>query len=345
MRRRPKKKAADRLPEGAHKLKPLVGEKIEAPDSFKATGDKSKYKYQALSAEKIRQLEARGDVEKLEGFDQPDTEDVFRRFGFVPNSVWDIKEDYNLRKLIGDKKEAGPRALRRRDAGLRGVSDYPYSEFSPVIARRCITYWSNRGDTVLDPFMGRATRGFVATRLGRNYIGYDVAPKTVAWVREKIKEYSSHILAADQAGTWQVHQASGVELAETPDNSVDLIFTCPPYWTVERYESAPGQLSDIENYQIFLSRIQRCWRNQYRKLKKGKFAIWVVGDIRDSTKRIPGLIPFSSHVIQAAVMAHFCLWDIIIHPLKGPWLLGASTQAKTRITVKQHEYILVFKKL
>ena len=40
--------------------------------------------------------------------------------------------------------------------------------------RRCVLLWSNAGDTVLDPFTGIGTTGYVAIQNGRKFIGCEL---------------------------------------------------------------------------------------------------------------------------------------------------------------------------
>ncbi len=45
--------------------------------------------------------------------------------------------------------------------------------------KRIIIASSNKGDTVLDPFLGSGTTAFVAKKLGRNWIGIEKSEKYV----------------------------------------------------------------------------------------------------------------------------------------------------------------------
>ncbi len=44
------------------------------------------------------------------------------------------------------------------------------------ITERAVALWSNRGDTVLSPFMGIGSEGHVSLRSGRRFIGFELNP-------------------------------------------------------------------------------------------------------------------------------------------------------------------------
>ncbi|MGB9028557.1 MAG: DNA methyltransferase, partial [Acidobacteriaceae bacterium] len=60
------------------------------------------------------------------------------------------------------------------------------------------------------------------------------------------------------------------DLSWIPDESVHLVVTSPPYWTLKEY--APGnrsQLGDIEDYEHFLSELDKVWSQCARVLVPG----------------------------------------------------------------------------
>ena len=59
----------------------------------------------------------------------------------------------------------------------------PYPE---ELARRLILLYSERGDTVLDPFMGSGQTGVAALRADRVAVGYDVEPAYIALARTRM---------------------------------------------------------------------------------------------------------------------------------------------------------------
>src|SRR5687768_16600080 len=63
------------------------------------------------------------------------------------------------------------------------------------------------------------------------------------------------------------------------DESVHLVVTSPPYWTLKKYNDHYAQLGDITSYSTFLDALDEAWRHCYRVLVKGGRLICVIGDV------------------------------------------------------------------
>ena len=57
-----------------------------------------------------------------------------------------------------------------------------------AMLERIITASSNKGDIVLDPFMGSGTTAFVAKKLKRNWIGIEKENKYIKLIKNRIKK-------------------------------------------------------------------------------------------------------------------------------------------------------------
>jgi len=78
------------------------------------------------------------------------------------------------------------------------------------------------------------------------------------------------------------------ELDFIPDNSVHLVLTSPPYWTLKTYNASPGQMGDIADYPAFLAELDRVWRHCLRVLVPGGRLVCVVGDVCLSRRKNAG---------------------------------------------------------
>jgi DNA modification methylase len=79
--------------------------------------------------------------------------------------------------------------------------------------------------------------------------------------------------------------ARGMEL---PDNSVQLVLTSPPYWTLKEYRNTDGQMGHISPYDEFIEQLDRVWQRCYRSLVPGGRLICVVGDVCLSRRKNDG---------------------------------------------------------
>lgn len=61
--------------------------------------------------------------------------------------------------------------------------------------------------------------------------------------------------------------------------TVHLVLTSPPYWTLKEYRQSDGQLGFIDDYEEFLFELDRVWEKCYKALVPGGRLICVVGDV------------------------------------------------------------------
>ncbi len=74
-------------------------------------------------------------------------------------------------------------------------------------------------------------------------------------------------------------QGDARDLSFIPDESVHLVVTSPPYWTLKRYNEHPDQLGHVQDYEKFLSELEKVWRESFRVLVPGGRLVCVVGDV------------------------------------------------------------------
>jgi len=69
------------------------------------------------------------------------------------------------------------------------------------------------------------------------------------------------------------------ELGWLPSESVHLVVTSPPYWTLKEYPANPNQLGLIADYEQFHEELDKVWRHCFRALVPGGRLVCVVGDV------------------------------------------------------------------
>src|SRR5712691_12024936 len=56
------------------------------------------------------------------------------------------------------------------------------------------------------------------------------------------------------------------ELNWIPDESVHLVLTSPPYWTLKEYPKRKGQLGLVADYEAFHDELDKVWQHCFRVL-------------------------------------------------------------------------------
>jgi site-specific DNA-methyltransferase (adenine-specific) len=76
-----------------------------------------------------------------------------------------------------------------------------------------------------------------------------------------------------------IHQGDARHLDWIPSESIHLIVTSPPYWTLKEYPPHQGQLGLIADYDAFHDELEKVWRHCFRVLVPGGRLVCVVGDV------------------------------------------------------------------
>lgn len=91
------------------------------------------------------------------------------------------------------------------------------------------------------------------------------------------------------------------DLSAIPSNSVHLVVTSPPYWTLKDYRDTEGQLGHLADYDQFLGEVDKVWRETFRVLVPGGRLVCVVGDVCLSRRRNHGrhtVVPLHSSISE-----------------------------------------------
>jgi DNA modification methylase len=94
------------------------------------------------------------------------------------------------------------------------------------------------------------------------------------------------------------------DLSFLNDESVHLAVTSPPYWNLKRYNENPDQLGHIQDYETFLTELEKVWRHVYRVLVPGGRLVCVVGDVCVARRNFGRHLVFPLHADVCVICRH-----------------------------------------
>lgn len=266
------------------------------------------------------------------------------RFLCPPFSVFDTKQRYWQKRkqewaAAGLNGQAGRRngilskgKMVLAEQNNRGVTGT--SVFDPVLCEVLYSWYGIPGGVAFDPFAGGPARGVVAEMYGLTYVGIDLSPGQIAANREN----------GDQLGIatgWVCDDSRNAD-QYLPDGTADLVLTCPPYHNLEKYSDRPDDLSNM-SYEDFADAYREIISISCRKLKDNRFAVFVVGDIRDKKGAYRDFIGLTTDIFLENGL---CLYNssILLEMFGTAPIIAARTFTSGRKVVKVHQNVLVFYK-
>jgi DNA modification methylase len=271
-------------------------------------------------------------------------DDVILREQFIepPFSVLDTKSgNWQKRKKLwvnkGIKSEVGRDAkVINMDTTSKKNNTAEYvSIFDPALCEVLYHWFCPKKGKILDPFAGGSVRGIVANYLGYEYVGIDIRKEQV----DSNIEQSKKILAENNQPNWYIGDSN--ELLNEFTKEFDFIFTCPPYADLEVYSDLQGDISNM-NYDNFLNAYESIIAKSCNLLKKGGYACFVVGEVRDKNGNYIGFVPDTINAFKKCGM-NFYNEAILLNAIASA-SMRANGNMKTQKLVKVHQNILVFKK-
>lgn len=118
--------------------------------------------------------------------------------------------------------------------------------------------------------------------------------------------------------THRFHLGDARELAWLADESVHLIVTSPPYWTLKEYEPSENQMGAIADYESFLDELDKVWKQCARVLVPGGRICCVVGDVCLPRKRTGRhyVVPLHADIqVRSRRLGLDCLTPILWHKI------------------------------
>lgn len=245
-----------------------------------------------------------------------------------------LKRKRVWKEIIGSKGESREGKLADQD-NLVGKMNNGVSLFDPVLAECCCKWFAPTGGTIFDPFAGDTLKGLVFGLCGYKFAGIELRKEQVdenAKVLKRFKKVDVRYICDD-----------GQNVAKHfKEQSQDFLFSCPPYYDLEVYSDKANDASNQPTYEAFLKILRKAFTDAVQCLKQDRFAVVVVGDIRDKRGFY---YDFPADVKRIFKEAGMPLYNEItmVDPI-GTAAQRANNSMKNRKVVKINQNVLCFYK-
>lgn len=237
---------------------------------------------------------------------------------------------------------------------------------------RLMQMYSDKGDTVLDPFLGTGTTAVAAIKSGRNCIGIELTDRFYSVAKASISEVTDNpqlslfdnencetplLLKGDCCEILKEIEAEIVQLTITSPPYADLIhkvvedrslrhksskFVSENNATTNLYSDDTRDLGNMAMEQ-YLKKIEDLMQELFRVTKKGGYNAWVVKDFRDTKNGIP-YVDLHSKIAVAAEKAGFLYHDLIIWDQNRHRKLVLLGYPSVFYVNQNHSYIVITRK-
>jgi len=171
---------------------------------------------------------------------------------------------YNIQSELG-------REETQSNSKFWDTNETSVSIFDATLCELMYKWFVPKDGVILDPFAGGSVRGIVAEESGYNYIGIDISKSQIA--ANRLQSTKPTYLEGDSEVVLDNH---------VTNQSVDFIFTCPPYYDLEVYSTNPNDLSTL-SVDEFDVKYKSILKKSADKLKDNRFFSIVVSEVREQS--------------------------------------------------------------
>jgi hypothetical protein len=209
------------------------------------------------------------------------------------------------------------------------------SIFDPVLCEIMYKWFCPNNGLVIDPFAGGSVRGIIANYLGYNYTGIELRREQV----ESNKEQALTILPVNRQPQYYIGDSERILNDLIPE--YDMLFSCPPYMNLEIYSDLEDDLSNMNDIE-FINKYNSIIFKSCDKLKHNRYAVWVVGDVRDNKGFYKDFTGITKQAFKIAGMKLYN--ELILVNNVGTKALSMERGFKSGKLAKVHQNIYIFKK-
>jgi hypothetical protein len=232
--------------------------------------------------------------------------------------------------LINDEGESREGKLCKNKNSIINTINRGVSILDPVLSEVLLTWFSLPGHKVLDPFAGDTVFGYVADYTGREFTGIELRAEQCA------------LNAARVPGARYINDTSENVLKYAAPETIDFVFSCPPYADLEVYSDDPRDLSTLPHAEFF-ALFGDIMGKAAQTLREDRFCALVVSEVRGKDGPYIGLVPKTIEIMERAGL-HFYNEIILLNMIGTLRLRAPQHFQKGRKVGRCHQNVLVFYK-
>jgi DNA modification methylase len=226
-------------------------------------------------------------------------------------------------------------------------------KFPETLAAEFITFFTKRGETVLDPMLGTGSTLVAAIECGRNAVGIELLEKYARVGERRLARAE----APEGTAPWYcVICDDARRLADYDIGDVDYVLTSPPYWDMLRmkgwetqqtraekgldvhYSDDPRDLGNIDDYGRFLEELVAVYRAVAEVLEPRRYLTVVVKNVKKGGTIYPLAWDLGRRVGEFLRLKDERIWCQDNQKL-APYGMGSAWVSNT-----MHHYCLNFRK-
>ena len=234
------------------------------------------------------------------------------------------------------------------------------AKFPETLIAEFISFFTKKGETVLDPMLGTGSTLVACKMTDRRGIGVELSKKWADIARDR----SIHIDTDEKNPKQLVIEGDARHLkrllSDHKIDSVDFCITSPPYWNMLKksrghvkseskkrekigldtyYSESPNDFGNIDNYGAYLSAMYDLFAQVYDVLKEQRYLVVIAQNILTSEgEMVPLAWDLAKKLSSLYVLKQEKLW------MQDNKMLGSWGYPFEYVSNVHHHYCLVFKK-
>jgi len=196
----------------------------------------------------------------------------------------------------------------RGDRKIRHPASFPES-----LVKDFVSFFTRKGELVVDPFVGTGSTLLAALETGRSGIGFEIVEKYAEISRERVKDALARNGALEEAkksgSSWaKIVKADSAKLSkvwrENGFPPADYCITSPPYWNQLKrshmrqkgraekgldtaYSDDPDEIGNIDDYHDFLRALKRTFDEVYKVLRPKGYLTIITNNVFSDGRMYP----------------------------------------------------------